>query len=114
MLSKEETTKQDWQKLCDECSNAVKEAGLTKEDTNRLIKETRAMQWKAKKYDELIEMLEKENEDDTFWVKRFEEKRRNTTDEFYKKSYQTTIHQLNAKRETRREILAILKGEKEL
>ena len=58
MLSKEEITKQDWQKLCDECSNVAKEAGLTKEDTDRILKETRTMQWKAKKYDELIDKLE--------------------------------------------------------
>ena len=58
MISEEEIEKQNWQKLCDECSNAVKEAGLTKEDTDRIIKETRAMQWKAKKYDEVLDKLE--------------------------------------------------------
>ena len=33
------------------------------------------------------------------------EQRRNTTDEFYKKSYQTSIHKLNAKIETRKHII---------
>lgn len=50
----------DWKKLCDECSNVAKSDGFTKEDINKIIKETREMQWKAKKYDELIEKLEKD------------------------------------------------------
>ena len=60
----------------------------------------------------LIETLEKANEEDTEKVKYYEKMRRNTTSEFYKKSYQTNIHKLNAKRETRRSILKIMKGEK--
>lgn len=58
MLSKEEIEKPDWQKLCDECSNIAKQAWITKEDIDRIIKETRAMQWKAKKYDEVLDKLE--------------------------------------------------------
>ena len=60
----------------------------------------------------LIETLEKANKEDIEKVKYYEKMRRNTTSEFYKKSYQTIIHKLNAKRETRRNILKIMKGEK--
>ena len=61
MLSKEEIEKEnlEWKKLCNECSKVAKSVGFTKEDTDRIIKETREIQWKAKKYDELIEKLEK-------------------------------------------------------
>ena len=58
MLSKEKIEKPDWQKLCSECSNIAKQAGITKKGTDRIIKETRAMKWKAKKYDELLDKLE--------------------------------------------------------
>lgn len=62
----------------------------------------------------LMEKLEKDNEQDTESVKRFEEMRRNCqADSFYKKSYQTSIHKLNARRSLRSNILEILKGEKE-
>ena len=57
-LNEEKIEKPDWQKLCDECSNIAKQAGITKEDTDRMLKETREMQWKAKKYDEVLEKLE--------------------------------------------------------
>lgn len=57
MINKEELA---WKELCEECSSAAKEVGITKEDTDRIIKETRKMQWKANKYDELIEKLEKD------------------------------------------------------
>ena len=60
----------------------------------------------------LIEKLETDNKQDTESVKRFEEMRRSCKDDnFYKKSYQTSIHKLNAKRGIRSEILEILKGE---
>lgn len=61
MLSKEEIEKEnsEWKKLCNECSNVAKSVGFTKEDADRIIKETREMQWKAKKYDELIEKFKK-------------------------------------------------------
>lgn len=62
----------------------------------------------------LIDKLEKDNGQDTESVKRFEEMRRSCKDDsFYKKSYQTSIHKLNARRGIRSEILEILKGEKE-
>ena len=51
MLSKEEIEKEnsEWKKLCNECSNVAKSVGFTKKDTDRIIKETREMQLKAKK-----------------------------------------------------------------
>ena len=55
MINKEERA---WKELCEECSSAAKEVGITKADTDRIIQETRKMQWKANKYDELIEKLE--------------------------------------------------------
>lgn len=58
MINKEERA---WKELCEECSSAAKEVGITKADTDRIIQETRKMQWKANKYDELIEKLEKES-----------------------------------------------------
>lgn len=57
---KRKRKKAEWEQLCEECSKATKKAGFTKEDTDRIIKETREMQWKAQKYDELIDVLEKE------------------------------------------------------
>ncbi len=56
MLSKE------WKKLCKECSTATEKAGLTKEDTDRIIKETREMQQKANKYDSLVEKMRDKKE----------------------------------------------------
>ena len=38
-------------------------------------------------------------------VKYYEKERRNTTDSFYKKSYQTQIHKYNAKRELIKELI---------
>ncbi|MGN1269360.1 MAG: hypothetical protein ACI4UU_00600 [Clostridia bacterium] len=59
----------------------------------------------------LIDKLEKANREDTESVKYYEKMRRSCQeDSFYKKSYQTQIHKLNAKREVRRNILSILKG----
>lgn len=49
---------------------------------------------------ELIQQLKIEYKQLTQSVKRYEEMRRKCKDEFYKKSYQTQIHKLNAKRET--------------
>lgn len=76
MLSKEEIKKEnsEWEKLCNECSNVAKSVGFTKEDTDRIIKETREMQWKAKKYDELIEKLEKDIVNANDNIKHMEEK----------------------------------------
>lgn len=63
------------------------------------------------KQQKVIEKLEHDNEVDNIAVKKLEEKRRTATSEYYKKSYQTQIHKLNAKIETRKEILKIMKGE---
>lgn len=57
---------------------------------------------------ELIKKLKQDNELDTEEVKRLEAIRRNTTSEFYRLSYQKTIHVLNARRELRKEILEFL------
>ena len=37
MLSKEEIAKPDWHKLCSECSNIAKKAGITKADANKTV-----------------------------------------------------------------------------
>lgn len=58
---------------------------------------------------ELIQTLEKENAWNRERVVDFEAMRRKTESAFYKKSYQRTIHQLNAKRETYGLIIARLK-----
>jgi len=57
MMSKTKIEKPDWQKLCEECSTAMKEAGLTKADTDRIIKETKEIQAKANKYDSLVNKM---------------------------------------------------------
>lgn len=44
-------------------------------------------------------------------VKYYEKERRNTTDSFYKKSYQTQIHKYNAKRELIKELINWLRGD---
>ena len=60
----------------------------------------------------LIEWLEEDNKKDKHTVQVYEEMYRNTTEEFYKKSDKRTIDMANARRETRKEILSILKGGK--
>ena len=60
------------------------------------------------KLEELIKKLKLDNEFDKENVRQLEAKRRKTTSEFYKLSYQKTIHVLNARRELRREILGFL------
>lgn len=59
--------------------------------------------------EQLTIKLKQDNELDTEEVKRLEALRRNTTSEFYRLSYQKTIHVLNARRELRKEILEYLK-----
>lgn len=49
-----ELKKADWEVLCEECSSAAKEAGLTKEDSKRILEEYRIMERKAMEYDNLI------------------------------------------------------------
>ena len=60
----------------------------------------------------LIKKLEEENEKDKYTVQYYENTYRNATEEFYKKSYKRQIDTANARRETRKEILEIVKGEK--
>ena len=62
---------------------------------------------------ELIETLKRNNEEDKCSVQIYERMRRNCKNEFYKKSYQTSIHKLNAKREVRKGILELLEVENE-
>lgn len=62
--------------------------------------------------EKLEQMLTKNNERDRESVQRFEEMRRDIKDSFYKRSYQTSIHKLNAKREVRKSILDFLKESK--
>ena len=67
------------------------------------------------KIKDLIAMLEKERSWYRECVVDFEAMRRKTESAFYKKSYQKTIHQLNAKREVLDYVIAnlrkILEGE---
>lgn len=58
---------------------------------------------------ELIQTLEKENAWNRECVVDFEAMRRKTESAFYKKSYQRTIHQLNARREVLGYVIANLK-----
>ncbi len=50
-----ELEKPDWEVLCEECSSMAKQAGLTKEDSRRILEEYRTMERKAMKYDTLIQ-----------------------------------------------------------
>lgn len=52
-----EANKPEWQELCEECSAAAKKIGLTKADTDRIIKESRETIEKANKYDSLIKKM---------------------------------------------------------
>lgn len=61
------------------------------------------------KLEQLTEKLKQDNKSDAEEVKRLEILRRNTISEFYRLSYQKTIHVLNDRRELRREILEFLK-----
>lgn len=62
----------------------------------------------------LIEKLEENNEKDKHTVQVFESMYRNTTEDFYKRSYRRTIDMANARRELRKEILSIVKGENQV
>lgn len=61
--------------------------------------------------EQLTIKLKEDNKSDAEEVKRLETIRRNTTSEYYKSSYQKTIHVLNARRELRKEILEFLEKE---
>ena len=63
------------------------------------------------KLEQLTIKLKQDNEFDRENVKQLEAIRRNTTSEFYKSSYQKTIHVLNARRELRRKILEFIEKE---
>lgn len=97
MISKEE--KPDWEALCEECSSAAKEAGLTKEDSKRILEEYRTMERKAIIYDELIDRLEKDIVNIT------------KTMQDGKHSDYYSRCRLKAYRTKTKEILSILKGE---
>lgn len=68
------------------------------------------------KVKEMIDELTRTNIEDNESVKIYEKMRRNTTDTFYKKSYQNSINKLNAQIETRKHIIndlqELLKGGK--
>lgn len=119
MLSKEEIEKIK-KGLTEELEGTItaNECGLSTNDFSKDIKILEgALQYIEQletDKQKLIEKLEKDNEQDTESVKRYEKMRRNCKDDsFYKKSYQTSIHKLNARRSLRSDILKILKGEKE-
>lgn len=59
----------------------------------------------------LLDKLKTLYDDYTNKVKYYEKERRNTTDSFYKKSYQTQIHKYNAKRELIKELINWLRGD---
>ena len=98
MLNKEE--KLDWEMLCEECSSATKEAGLTKEDSRKILEEYRIMERKAIMYDELIDRLEKDVVNIT------------KTMQDGKHSDYYSRCRLKAYRTKTKEILSFLKGEK--
>lgn len=59
----------------------------------------------------LLNKLKTLYDDYTNTVKYYEKERRNTTNSFYKKSYQTQIHKYNAKRELIKELINWLRGD---
>lgn len=59
----------------------------------------------------LLNKLKTLYDDYTNKVKYYEKERRDTTDSFYKKSYQTQIHKYNAKRELIKELINWLRGD---
>ncbi len=87
--------------LCDKMQERIKEI---KEYINQLETDKQ----------KLIEKLKEDNKRNKKAVIYYEQARRDCKDESeYKKIYQNNINTLNAKREVRKEILKILKGEKE-
>lgn len=97
MINEEE--KADWEVLCEECSSAAKEAGLTKEDSRRILEEYRTMERKAIIYDKLIDKLEKDIVNIT---KKMQDGKHS---DYYSRC------RLKAYRTKTKEILSILKGE---
>lgn len=100
-------------KIIKEIIDNINEA--TKEELYQAIKDTDSDFIHSSLIKEIIEKLNRNNKEDTESVKKIEAMRRDTTSDFYKKSYQTSIHKLNAKREVRTSIMSeledLLKGE---
>lgn len=71
-------------------------------------KQNKEIEEAKENYKTIIQQLKTEYEQLTQSVKRYEEMRRNCKDDFYMKSYQTTIHRLNAKREKISNIIDLL------
>ena len=129
MLSKEEIeennafkismpliTDEDMRKIDNNFENIVKEFTKSYVKERDLVLAQYVMKKQQDKIDKLesdkqklIDKLEESNELDKHTVQAYEEMYRNTTEEFYKKSYKRTIDMANARRETRKEILSILK-----
>ena len=106
MLSKEEIEKAYWKGYIAKQNEAMEICKQCK-----YIKKVKQLESDKQK---LIEILEKANKEDTNTVKYYEKQRRLTTDDFYKKSYQTQIHKANSRREVRKNILEIVKGENQV
>lgn len=87
--------KKEWQKEINTIDNALKYIDQLESDKQNLI-----------------EKLEGANKLDKQIVQDYENMYRNATEEFYKRSYKRTIDMANARREVRKGILSILKGEK--
>ena len=87
--------KKEWQKEINTIDNALKHIDQLESDKQNLI-----------------EKLEGANKLDKQIVQDYENMYRNATEEFYKRSYKRTIDMANARREVRKGILSILKGEK--
>ena len=87
--------KKEWQKEINTIDNALKYIDQLESDKQNLI-----------------EKLEGANKLDKQIVQDYENMYRNATEEFYKRSYKRTIDMANARREVRKGVLSILKGEK--
>lgn len=88
--------KKEWQKEINVIDNALEYIDNLESDKQKLI-----------------EKLEENNEKDKHTVQVFEAMYRNTIEDFYKRSYRRTIDMANARRELRKEILSIVKREKD-
>lgn len=118
MQSKEEIEiLESYTNRCEKCGQKEEVGFCTncyvEEDNMRIIsgilRKYRILESREQK---LIEKLEKENNKDMESVKYYEQARRDCkVNSEYKRIYQNYINELNAKRELRKEILEILKGE---
>ena len=66
------------------------------------------MEQKNIKITKIINKLNEDNNNDQIEVKKYEEMRRHCTNNFYKDSYQKSIHELNSKRQVRNEIISFI------